>query len=840
MARLPTPGGDKGVWGDLLNTFLAIEHNSDGSLKRAGDINTAISKANAAISQDIGDSRYAMLSALGAANGVASLDSSGKLPTGQLPSITDTGAVRKGDLVLNVKDYGATGNGTTDDTAAIQTAINACAEGRVVFFPPGVYMISSPLYIYRNQTLEGAHNAWWPYDGGNPTCIKSAGSFSGAAMLIVRDMEQAGLSQEQDGIRLHRMSFDNNGVGSNIDCIQLVGQTRDFQMIDVTVSNATGSGVRAIGYTRAGGYVHPKGFQFHRCVAWFNHNNGFSLNDTTDSLLFGCLAVSNFSNGFFISGAGECQYFNCRAVFNGGHGFFYTGAHTGSVFVSCTTDRNTRNGFYINATGGESLVLFGFQARRDGVNSGSGGGGYAGIFIQGNSSVSACPVIINGLIESTGVADDGTGPLTPQYGVSSTYCRFLSIKGNLWGATAAWNNGGNNGNVRFDPTNLYTTGPPGSPVRDSTTFEIDLEGAASTAPLLSTKVTGDTTPKWQIRADGRQTFFGDALLYRPQPRTLRTDTAWATGVSTQTLSANGTVTLDASNGNMHIITLQANATSVSITNPSLGQSLTIQWLQDAVGSRTYTWPAGVRFGPNGTPAASVAANARDSVTFTYDGTNWLEVSQATASTGGGLTLGNAVPPAASHTGTAGVATTAARSDHQHPTTELGPTDHSFIAWNYPPYAATGTSLLTTAGTLYLCRVPVPTAGTITNITIYLSAAGSGLVSGQNFAALYSSAGALLSATADQTTAWASGGNKTMALSAAQAVSAGYVYVGFYANGTTLPTLFRSVSGGIINAGLAAASSNWATCANGTGLTTAMPATTGTLTAYTIGFWAAVS
>ncbi|HEX9153217.1 MAG TPA: hypothetical protein VF809_00170, partial [Candidatus Saccharimonadales bacterium] len=32
-ARLPVPGRDGGLWGDLLNDFLAVEHNEDGSLK---------------------------------------------------------------------------------------------------------------------------------------------------------------------------------------------------------------------------------------------------------------------------------------------------------------------------------------------------------------------------------------------------------------------------------------------------------------------------------------------------------------------------------------------------------------------------------------------------------------------------------------------------------------------------------------------------------------------------------------------------------------------------------------------------------------------------------------
>lgn len=33
MTRLPTPGSDNGTWGTILNDYLAVEHNTDGSLK---------------------------------------------------------------------------------------------------------------------------------------------------------------------------------------------------------------------------------------------------------------------------------------------------------------------------------------------------------------------------------------------------------------------------------------------------------------------------------------------------------------------------------------------------------------------------------------------------------------------------------------------------------------------------------------------------------------------------------------------------------------------------------------------------------------------------------------
>lgn len=50
----------------------------------------------------------------------------------------------KGELLINVRDHGAKGDGTTDDTAAIQAALNAAgANGTTVFVPKGRYMIDA-------------------------------------------------------------------------------------------------------------------------------------------------------------------------------------------------------------------------------------------------------------------------------------------------------------------------------------------------------------------------------------------------------------------------------------------------------------------------------------------------------------------------------------------------------------------------------------------------------------------------------------------------------------------------------------------------------------------------
>lgn len=60
--------------------------------------------------------------------------------------------------VYSVVDYGATGDGVTNDRAAIQAALDAAfaAGGGTVFMPTGTYKINRPLIVRSNTVLEGA------------------------------------------------------------------------------------------------------------------------------------------------------------------------------------------------------------------------------------------------------------------------------------------------------------------------------------------------------------------------------------------------------------------------------------------------------------------------------------------------------------------------------------------------------------------------------------------------------------------------------------------------------------------------------------------------------------
>jgi len=97
------------------------------------------------------------------------------------------GAVTTADVVyppnsgiVNVQNYGATGNGITDDTQSIINAMNAAwnSEANVVYFPTGTYRITRTLYWRRSN---GDWFAFLRFQGQNQsnTTIKLDNSAAG-------------------------------------------------------------------------------------------------------------------------------------------------------------------------------------------------------------------------------------------------------------------------------------------------------------------------------------------------------------------------------------------------------------------------------------------------------------------------------------------------------------------------------------------------------------------------------------------------------------------------------------------------------------------------------------
>ena len=77
-------------------------------------------------------------------------------------AVTQTVAAKL-EQVVNVKDFGAVGDGVTDDKSAIQNALNSVINGGTVYLPNGRYYVASSITIPRFVTLIG--NSTWTGDG---------------------------------------------------------------------------------------------------------------------------------------------------------------------------------------------------------------------------------------------------------------------------------------------------------------------------------------------------------------------------------------------------------------------------------------------------------------------------------------------------------------------------------------------------------------------------------------------------------------------------------------------------------------------------------------------------
>jgi len=141
---------------------------------------------------------------------------------------------------FNVLDYGAIGNGTTDDTAAINSAIAAATPtingvyGGIVYFPKGTYLVSSTISIPNGVCLKG--------EGPPTTIIKAANAFNAAS--LVKNTNQNGT---QEFAFVEGLQLEGNKGGGAICSTAVL----DFGSLfinsyirDVVIADASNVGLR--------------------------------------------------------------------------------------------------------------------------------------------------------------------------------------------------------------------------------------------------------------------------------------------------------------------------------------------------------------------------------------------------------------------------------------------------------------------------------------------------------------------------------------------------------------------------------------------------------------------
>jgi len=198
----------------------------------------------------------------------------------------------KTDAFLNIKDFGAIGDGKTDDTKAVLSAIKEAqkTEG-TIYFPHGNYAIH-PIKVPSHITLLG-YSAWSYENKGNKdkdfegkTTI-SALSGNARALLDLDDSR---------GTRVLGLTLDGKSLGKSMHGIYARnrGSEQYICIEDCRINHFTGSGIKL-----ERSWV----FSIRRCLIMFNDEHGIDATSGYDGWIIDCQLTANKGNGLFARGS---------------------------------------------------------------------------------------------------------------------------------------------------------------------------------------------------------------------------------------------------------------------------------------------------------------------------------------------------------------------------------------------------------------------------------------------------------------------------------------------------------------------------------------------------------
>lgn len=277
------------------------------------------------------------------------------------------------DLVIDIEANGAVGDDLTDNTTAIQAALDEArlAGGGTVFVPVGIFR-TGPLTIGQRVRLVGA---------GYGSVLKHR---DGAGHLLTTFDTSVDLFQIENlfldcwrqvsgaGIYINNnatgYSSGYNDTHHNITNVMIVGSAeagvhmpngvREVRLDNVTVRDPRGSHAF---------FVDGTDNFFSMCTAATSRTpyHGWYINGSNNRFLgckaFYCGFTGEASDGFHII-KGRNEFAACESQDNGRWGFYFNGSSEVSTAVGLLADSNAAGGIHVDNTSGQvrGLNLSGF------------------------------------------------------------------------------------------------------------------------------------------------------------------------------------------------------------------------------------------------------------------------------------------------------------------------------------------------------------------------------------------------------------------------------------------------------------------------------------------------
>jgi Pectate lyase superfamily protein/Right handed beta helix region len=316
--------------------------------------------------------------------------------------------------VVSVKDFGATGDGTTNDYAAITAAF---ATGKSVYFPVGTYLTGSPLNLPQNVVVWGEGNLSVITGSGNMSVIQSIGtSRSHTNGTVVRDLKitrTAGVTGSPlyqpftltfaDNVKFQNVTFSSAGTYGGafiaMGCSNLEVTDCLFDAVGCNVTSSDG--------TSAGTWSSNSVLRNCRMAG---AGQGFDIYYTTNTLIEGCIA------------SGSTSTYGC--------GFVVEYQNTGVTFTDCVAYGHVRSGFYYEpeVTNGIKDVSFN--------NCIGYGNGEAGLYMQNGGGVT---ITGGAYYSNTGTFGSGNGMGIVTYTCPQTSISNVSVNNNVGSGIVMYN-----------------------------------------------------------------------------------------------------------------------------------------------------------------------------------------------------------------------------------------------------------------------------------------------------------------------------------------------------------------------------------------------------------------
>jgi hypothetical protein len=180
------------------------------------------------------------------------------------------------NVLKSVKAFGATGDGVTDDTVAIQAAIDAGSTGGYVYFPTGTYVISSTITMQPGMIINSAN-------------AKLDGNYGGVL-----------LSMGHQSKILGHMEIDGNDIASSVGIQYGTGAVWQTHIQSAYIHNCKAEGVCLKSDSSSGVYYNTCDIiRIELC------GTGMKFQTTTgiakvNANQFGLVGVQNCTNGVIV------------------------------------------------------------------------------------------------------------------------------------------------------------------------------------------------------------------------------------------------------------------------------------------------------------------------------------------------------------------------------------------------------------------------------------------------------------------------------------------------------------------------------------------------------------